>query len=193
MDVYQRLAVFDATSGTLLSEKPSAITGSIEFRHKDGAPIGFVGTKLMRIGDDPAKPREFVGDLERLAGSGAVAFDPAGRCYLWDADDGRRQVRVYDDLEEALKEWGPRSLLTEAVVLYDENGVWLEPVESWGPRRLGGLMRGKLQVTLRPNPESDWPDPIGLVLDEASELVANRHFGSLDELRARFPWEADSG
>ena len=102
------------------------------------------------------------------------------------------QVRIYDDLEAALKEWGPRDLLSEAVVLYDENGVWLEPVESWGPRRWGGLIRGKLRATLRPSPESDWPDPIGLVLDEASELVANRHFESLEELRARYPWEGYS-
>ena len=105
----------------------------------------------------------------------------------------RGEVRIYDDLEQTLKEWGPRprALLSEAVVLYDEDGVWLEPIESWGPRRLGGLIRGKLQVTLRPSPESDWADPIGLVLDEASELAPNRHFGFLEELRARYPWETE--
>lgn len=112
--IYQRLAVFDATDGKLLSEKRSAVTGGIEFRQKDGALFGFVGTKLMRIGDDPAKPQEFIGDLERLTWHGAIAFDPAGRCYLWDHGDDRRQVRVYD-----------------------ESGKYLRSIGTPGPRRPG--------------------------------------------------------
>ena len=103
---YRRLVVFDGASGKRLSEKPSAITGSIEFRHKDGALFGFVGTKLMRIGDDPAQPQEFVGDLKGRAGKGAVAFDPAGICSVWDHADDRRQVRVYDEKGTLLRSIG---------------------------------------------------------------------------------------
>ena len=103
---YRRLVVFDGTNGKLLSEKPSAITGGIEFRQQDGALFGFIGTKLMRIGDDPAQPQEFVGDLKGLAGKGAVAFDPAGTCYVWDHADDRRQVRVYDQQGTFLRSIG---------------------------------------------------------------------------------------
>ncbi len=103
---YRRLVVFDGTSGKQLAEKPSAITGGIEFRQKDGVLFGFVGTKLMRIGDDSAKPEEFVGDVERLSGNGAVAFDPDGNCYVWDHADDRRQVRVYDQKGTFLRSIG---------------------------------------------------------------------------------------
>ena len=104
--VHQRLAVFDATSGKLLSEKPSAITGGIAFRHKDGALFGFVDNQLMRIGDDPAKPAPFVTDLKKPGWLSPVAFDPAGQCYVWDQADDRRQVRVYDESGKYLRSIG---------------------------------------------------------------------------------------
>jgi hypothetical protein len=103
---YRRLVVFDGPSGAVLAEKPSIITGGIEFRHTDGALFGFVGTKLMRIGDDPARPEEFIGDIQALAGRGAVAFDPAGHCYVWDHAADRRQVRVYDEQGTFLRSIG---------------------------------------------------------------------------------------
>ncbi len=114
--IYQRLAVFDATNGTLLSEKPSAVTGGIEFRHQDGALFGFVGTVLMRIGeDDPAKPEEFIADLKQRAPFGAaLTFDPAGNAYVWDHGVDRRQIRVYD-----------------------ENGTYLRSIGAPGPRQPG--------------------------------------------------------
>lgn len=90
----QRLAVFDGTSGKLLSEKPSAVTGGLEFRHQDGALFGFVGTTLARVGDDPAKPTPFITDVKKPGWLSPVAFDPAGQCYVWDQADDRRQVRV---------------------------------------------------------------------------------------------------
>lgn len=101
------------------------------------------------------------------------------------------EVRIYDDLDAALAEWGPypSDLLSYVIVLYDENGVWLEPVATPGPRRWLGLRRGIDRVTLRPSVSPRQPvDPIGLALEEAEDLVPNRHFASLAELRARFPF-----
>ncbi len=104
--IYQRLVVFDGTSGKLLSEKPSAITGGIEFRQKDGALFGFVGTTLARIGDDPAEPAPFITDVKKLGWMSPIAFDPAGQCYIWDHADDRRQVRVYDEGGQYLRSIG---------------------------------------------------------------------------------------
>lgn len=104
--VYRRLVVFDAADGKVLSEKPSAITGRIEFRPNDGGLFGFVGTNLMRIGDDPAKPTPFITDLKTLAWNGPIAFDAAGHCYVWDHADDRRQVRVYDEQGKYLRSIG---------------------------------------------------------------------------------------
>ena len=125
--VYRRLVVFDAADGKVLAEKPSAITGGIEFRPKDGAFFGFVGTNLMRIGDDPAKPTPFITDLKKLVWNGPMAFDPAGHCYVWDHAGDRRQVRVYDEQGKYLRSIGtpgPRkagpydpALIDEAIAL----------------------------------------------------------------------------
>jgi hypothetical protein len=104
--ICQRLAVFDGTSGKLLSEKPSAITGGLAFRHKDGALFGFVGTTLTRVGDDPAKLTPFITDLKKLGWLSPIAFDPAGHCYVWDQADDRRQVRVYDEGGQYLRSIG---------------------------------------------------------------------------------------
>lgn len=112
--IYQRLVVFDGASGKLLSEKPSAITGGLEFRHKDGALFGFFDAKLMRIGDDPAKPTPFITDLKKPGWLSPVTFDPAGQCYVWDQADDRRQVRVYD-----------------------EGGTYLRSIGKPGPRKPG--------------------------------------------------------
>ena len=125
--VYRRLVVFDAADGKVLAEKPSAITGGIEFRPKDGALFGFVGMNLMRIGDDPAKPTPFITDLKKLVRNGLLTFDPAGHCYVWDHADDRRQVRVYDEQGKYLRSIGtpgPRkagpydpALIDEAIAL----------------------------------------------------------------------------
>ena len=104
--VYRRLVVFDAANGKVLDEKPSAITGGIAFRPNDGGLFGFVGTNLMRIGDDPAKPTPFITDLKKLSGMGTIAFDPKGHCYVWDHADDRRQVRVYDEQGQYLRSIG---------------------------------------------------------------------------------------
>ena len=104
--IYQRLVVFDADNGKVLDEKPSAITGGLAVRHKDGALFGFAGTTLARIGDDPAKPAPFITDVKKLGWMSPIAFDPAGQCYLWDYADDRRQVRVYDEGGKYLRSIG---------------------------------------------------------------------------------------
>ena len=104
--VYQRLAVYDATSGKLLAEQPSAFTGNIAFRPTDGGLFGFVGTKLMRLGDSAAQPADFIGDIKLPGWREPLAFDPAGHCYVWDQADDRRQVRVYDASGKYLRSLG---------------------------------------------------------------------------------------
>jgi hypothetical protein len=101
------------------------------------------------------------------------------------------EVRIFDSIDEIMARWGshPTDLSSQVIVFYDSDGVWLEPVVAKGPRRWFGLRDGIEAFTLRRNAApADSVDSIGLALFEAATLVANRHFGSLDELRARFPF-----
>ncbi len=91
--VVRRLSVFDGSTGKLLSERVSPITGAIAFRPTDGALFGAVGGKVARIDEQTMAAAPFVGDLQQPA---LLAFDPSGRLYVYDAAGDRRTVRVYD-------------------------------------------------------------------------------------------------
>lgn len=100
------------------------------------------------------------------------------------------EVRLFDDLDEVLREWGPYSddVASETIVFYDADGIWLKPIIGAGPRRWAGMRRGKKTFTLeRSNLLEPSVDPTGLALLEATSLLPNRHFRTLEELRARFP------
>jgi hypothetical protein len=103
---YRRLVVFDGSNGKQLAEMPSAVTGNIAFRPTDGVLFGFVGKKLMRLGDGTSTPEDFIGDIELPGPREALAFDPAGTCYVWDHADDRRQIRVYDEKGTFLRSIG---------------------------------------------------------------------------------------
>lgn len=132
---YQRLVMFDGTSGKLLSEKPSAVTGPIEFRHKDGALFGLVGSQLMRINDDPAKPTPFITDLKE-ARLGPIAFDPAGKCYVWDHATDRRKVRDFEEHPNEVRD-PDGDTDRRQVRVYDEAGKYLHSIGKPGPKGPG--------------------------------------------------------
>ena len=99
------------------------------------------------------------------------------------------EVRVFDDLAHAAREWAPYpdDVESEVIVFYDSDGSWLKPVTTREPRRLFGLLPGAKRFELVRETAQDSVDPIWLALLEASILVQNVHIGSLAELRARFP------
>ena len=132
---YQRLVVFDGASGKQLSEKPSVITGSIEFRHKDGALFGLVGSQLMRINEDPAKPTPFITDLLE-ARRGPIAFDPAGKCYVWDHATDRRKVRDFEEHPGEVRD-PDGDTDRRQVRVYDEAGTYLRSIGKPGPKGPG--------------------------------------------------------
>ena len=132
---YQRLVVFDGAGGKQLSEKPSAITGPIEFRHKDGVLFGLVGSQLMRINDDPARPTPFITDLKE-ARRGPIAFDPAGRCYVWDHATDRRNARDFEEHPSEVRD-PDGDTDRRQVRVYDEAGKYLRSIGKPGPKGPG--------------------------------------------------------
>ncbi len=101
------------------------------------------------------------------------------------------EVRLYESMDQVMKDWGPypADVASEVIVFYDTDGVWLEPVFTRARRR-PGLREGIKAFTLRRNTTPDASvDSIGLALFEATSLAPNRHCNSLDELRARFPFQ----
>jgi hypothetical protein len=104
-------------------------------------------------------------------------------------EDG--EVRVFEREEELLREWGPyaRDVESGVVAFYAEDGTWLTPIlakESRSGSESFQLVSGAVNVTMR-------GDPLDLALHEATMLVPNRHFGTLVELRARFPFNVAAG
>ena len=102
------------------------------------------------------------------------------------------EVRIYDTVEVALAEWGrfPSDLANWVIVFYDEQGRWLEPLITVGPKRWFGLRSGHATVNLRPNESIDpgaAVEPIGIALRDAESMLPNKYFQSLDQLRDKFP------
>ena len=105
------------------------------------------------------------------------------------------EVMVFDSEEIALAECHPIDLANWVVVLYDQEGTWLEPIVTEGPKRWLGLRRGEPSARLRPNKVIDpgaAVDPIGVALANAETMRPNGHFQSLDEIRAKFPVEENA-
>lgn len=50
-------------------------------------------------------------------------------------EDG--EVRVYETLSQAMDEWGqhPTDLLSDVIVLFDDDRTWLKPVASYASRK----------------------------------------------------------
>lgn len=92
--VTQRLSVFDAFTGKLLSERPSPIQGPMAFRPTDAALFAVLGNKVVMVDEATMQTADFITDLKQPRA--ALAFDPSGRLFVYDHDDARRNVRVYD-------------------------------------------------------------------------------------------------
>ncbi len=104
------------------------------------------------------------------------------------------EVRVYENLPQAMDEWAefPIDLLSDAIVLYDDDGTWLKPVASYAPREWFPWLKRLVAVEMiRSDPSDEPPDELGYLLHhEAVSVVPNSVVGSLDELRQRYPWNA---
>ncbi len=101
------------------------------------------------------------------------------------------EVRVFEHEGAVMQAWRnyPQDLAAQVIVLYDNDGSWLEPVFTPGPRRWFGLLRGTPSVSLRrARALEPGVDPIGLALLEATTLVPNKYYSSLEELRERYPF-----
>jgi hypothetical protein len=103
-------------------------------------------------------------------------------------EDG--EVRVYDDLSQAMEEWArfPEDLLSDVIVLYDDDGAWLKPVPSYAPRTWFPWRRKLLSVDMvRAVKDGDQQDSLGYLLShEAASLAPNHLVSSLEELRLKF-------
>lgn len=99
------------------------------------------------------------------------------------------EVRIFDDLAHATREWAryPDDVESRVIVFYDSDGTWLKPVITRDPRRLMGLLPGAKRFDLVREAAQDSVDPIWLALSEASTIAPNAYVDSLAELRARFP------
>jgi hypothetical protein len=92
------------------------------------------------------------------------------------------EVRLFESMDQVMRDWGQYAadVVSEVIVFYDTDGVWLKPV----------FTRGIEGFTLHRNTTPDASvDSIGLALFEATSLAPNPYFDSLDELRARFPFD----
>ena len=100
------------------------------------------------------------------------------------------KVFVFAGVAEALHKFGKywRDIDAGVVVFYDDDGVWLKPEIQSGPRRWLGLMPGVHGVTLTRSAQLDFTDPLELALFEAASLESNEYFGSLEDLRRKFPY-----
>ena len=100
------------------------------------------------------------------------------------------EVRVFDDIAHAMKEWGPypEDVQSEVIIFYDSDGTWLRPIVTSEGGRLLGLTPGAKRFELvRDTARNDEVDPIWLAAFEASNLLPNSHVASIAELQARFP------
>lgn len=139
----QRLSVYSADTGEHVRSLPSDITGDIAmdpsgrlFGISDGRVVqidGQTGTTGRRVADDVMHPR-------------LIDFGPHGRLYVYDQDETRRVVRVYDPEGKYLhsigtpgpKEagpWDPASLGDISAMSVDgQDNIWMiYPHEN--PRR----------------------------------------------------------
>ena len=89
------------------------------------------------------------------------------------------EVRLFESMDQVMKEWGPYAadVVSEVIVFYDNDGVWLEPVFTRG-----------FKLCRNTNPDAS-VDSVNLALFEATSLAPNPYFASLAELRARFPFD----
>ena len=100
------------------------------------------------------------------------------------------EVRLYASLAAAMEEWGDylSDLASDVIVLYDEDGTWLKPVETYG-RKWYQLRPRLMSVELRRASEDEYHDSLGYLLKhEATTLASNPFVRSLEQLRQMYPW-----
>jgi len=104
------------------------------------------------------------------------------------------EVRVYESLEKVMLEWGrsPADLLSEVIVLYDDDGSWLKPVGVYGSRKfLPWLQKLRSVYFERTDAAQAGQDELSYLLAlEAVSVAPNDLVSSLDELRRRYPFTA---
>ncbi len=107
-------------------------------------------------------------------------------------EDG--EVRVFETEAEVQLEWGPypRDVESDVVIFYAEDGTWLKPTFIEGAAQWFGYRRGPIRFRLERSTGPEYEDPIGLALYKATTLVPNKHFMSLAELKAKFPFDCAS-
>ncbi|HUS58451.1 MAG TPA: hypothetical protein VM141_07345, partial [Planctomycetota bacterium] len=141
--VAKRLCVYDGETGSLLEEMPSQIDGQIAF-DPAGELFAIADSKVMKVDAKALKFEEFVSDLK---GPHLLAFDNAGRLYVYDHDSSQRIVRVYDQQGKYLHTigkpgpkkagpWDPYSLDQVCSMAVDaDEQIWMVyPHEN--PRRI---------------------------------------------------------
>lgn len=104
------------------------------------------------------------------------------------------EVRVYESLEKVMLEWGrfPNDLLSEVIVLYDDDGSWLKPVGVYEPRKFFPWLQKLRSVHFEHASAADeGQDELSYLLAfEAVSVAPNGLVSSLDELRRRYPTTA---
>lgn len=139
----QRLAVYNTDTGDLLRALPSTIDGDLAF-DPAGQLFGISDRRVLEVDSRTGETgREVVDDVlhPRL-----VEFDRHGRLYVYDHEDNRRVVRVYDAKRKYLHSigtpgpkkagpWDPASLGEISAMSVDgQDGIWMiYPHEN--PRR----------------------------------------------------------
>jgi hypothetical protein len=108
-------------------------------------------------------------------------------------EDG--EARVYSSLAEAMDEWKkfPADLASDVIIFYDEDGTWLRPAESYLPVTWYRWRRKLASVVLeRAGKTDDYQDPLPFLLHtQVTRLAPNKIIQSLDELKAKYPWNPD--
>jgi len=139
----QRFAVYDTTTGDPIRALPSKIDGDIAF-NPGGKLFGISNKQVVEIDGQTGKTDRRVAD--DVMHARLIEFDPNGRLYVYDHDESRRVVRVYDPKGKYLHSigtpgpkkagpWDPASLGEISAMSVDgQDNIWMiYPHEN--PRR----------------------------------------------------------
>jgi hypothetical protein len=102
------------------------------------------------------------------------------------------EIRVYEDISHVLDAWAkfPTDLLSDVIVLYDDDGTWLEPVATYRKRKWFPWLKTIESVQLVRNENDHHQDSLPYLLhNEAKSLATNHLVKSLQELRIRYPFK----
>ena len=101
------------------------------------------------------------------------------------------EIRVYEDIDSVISEWGQYliDLVSEEIILYDNDGAWLKPIEKYAQRtwyrwykKLESVEFKRVEIV------DSTQDSLSFLLKyEATTLTKNKYVESLDELRKLYP------